>query len=409
MISEMRLRISTGFILIFILFLAGGIFEPQSAKANDYSFSDTASVAKIPFDLYFNLIFLQVKVDTSGPLWFMLDSGFEGSVINSTTADKLGLKISGQHQENAPGGELDVAYIDSLAFHLPGVDIMGQRVMAIPLDPLQPILGRRIDGILGHDYFNRFIIEIDYANEIITLSDPKTFTYSGSDTAVPILIENNEPFLYAYLESESHPPVKAKLKIDTGSADALGLNGSFIKAENLIEPDEKKIPAPGAAVGGYTKNYIARLKSMKVGNIIVENPVIGYSEDTTHAGDAGTIGGELFRRFKMTFDYSRQKIYIEKNAAFFELYEYDMSGIFPIATGPDFKIIQIQSVAENSPASDAGLKPDDLIKTVDDKPAANYSIAEIRKMFKIDGKSIELGIERDGKPFEAKLKLRRLI
>ena len=410
MISEMKSGLLTGLILmlIFAIFL-GGIMGLQQAKASDFSFSDTSNASQIPFDLYLNLIFFQAEINSSGPLWFMLDSGFEGSAINSTTAQELGLDIQGQHQENAPGGEIDVAYVDSLAFHLPGEDITGRRVMAIPLDPLEPILGRPIDGILGHDYFNRFVIEIDYANEVITLSNPEAFNYSGQGITVPITIENNEPFLYAYLESESHPPVKAKLKIDTGSSDALGLNGSFVKAENLIGSIDKKIPAPGVGVGGYTKNYITRLKSMRLGDITIKNPVVGYSEDTTRVGDAGTIGGELFRRFTMTFDYSRQMIYLEKNAAFSELYDYDMSGIFPIATGPDFTIIQIQSVAENSPASETGLKSEDIIKKVDDKPAANYSIADIRKMFKIDGKSIDLGIERDGKPFEMKLKLRRLI
>jgi membrane-associated protease RseP (regulator of RpoE activity) len=203
--------------------------------------------------------------------------------------------------------------------------------------------------------------------------------------------------------------VKAKLKIDTGSADALGLNRFFVNAENLIGPADKKIPAPGVAVGGYTKNYITRLKSVKVGNITIENPVIGYSEDTTRVGDAGTIGGEFFRRFKVIFDYSHQRIYLEKNAAFSDPYEYDMSGIFPIAVGLDLKVKQIQSVSENSPASDAGLKPDDIITLINDKPASDYSIAEIRQMFKTDGKSFRLQIERNGKPVQVDLKLRRLI
>jgi hypothetical protein len=394
--------------LILILLLVG-IINSGPVAAKDYSFTDTTQIARVPFDLYFNLIFLQAHVDSSGPLWFMLDSGFEGSAINSSTAEKLGLKITGEHRENAPGGEIDVAYIDSLTFHLPRVDIANQRVMAIPLDPMAPIVGRQIDGILGYDYFNRFVVKIDYAQTTITLSDPEKFVYSGQGTAIPVELVNNEPFLYAYLESQSHPPVKARLKIDTGSSDLLGLNGSYVKAENLFDDTDKKIPAQGAAVGGYTKNYVTRLKSLRIGDITIENGVVGYSDDTTRGGDAVTIAGELFRRFTMTFDFSRQVVYLEKNAAFSEPYEYDMSGIFPIAEGSDFRNIKIQSVNENSPASEAGLAPGDIVLKIDNKSAGDYSIAQIRRMFEIDGKSYRLVIERDGKPMQVELKLRRMI
>ena len=104
-----------------------------------------------------------------------------------------------------------------------------------------------------------------------------------------------------------------------------------------------------------------------------------------------------------------QVIYLEKNDRFNEPYEYDMSGIFPVAEGPDFKTIKVQYVAENSPASEAGLLQNDIIIKLDGKPTSDYSIADLRQTLKIDGKIIHLEIERAGKVFPIELTLRKLI
>ncbi len=389
--------------------MGGNVDTWAYENVDDFCFTGPDSIATIRFDLYFNLIFLQLQIDNSEPLWFMLDSGFEESVINTTTADKLGLRVSGAHTEKAPGGDVEIAYIDSLTFRFPGVDITNQRAAAIALDGLVPVLGRPIDGILGHDYFARFVVEIDYANQNIIFHDPRNYSISEGWTRVPVTIENNEPFLYATLESEGHSPVKAKLKIDTGGADFLGFNGSFVKAENLFKPDQAKIPAQGAALGGYTKNYATRLKRFSIDNIVIENPVVGFSEDTLRGGDAGTIGGEFLKRFDLVFDYSRGEVHLRKKRHFNEPNEYDMSGIFPVAEPPDFKTIKVLGITENTPASEAGILPEDIITEIDGKAAGDYTIAEIRQLFMQDGKAYRLTIKRGEKVIEVTLILRRLI
>jgi len=41
----------------------------------------------------------------------------------------------------------------------------------------------------------------------------------------------------------------------------------------------------------------------------------------------GPIGNEILRRFKVTIDYSRQRMMLEPNAHFSDPFENDMSGI----------------------------------------------------------------------------------
>lgn len=396
-------------IIILLMVIIQGVPARGQTQPPDYHFADSTMIARFPFDLYLNLIFIGARINDSDSLWLCLDSGAEGTIINSTVIRNLGVIAEGEHREDAPGGDVNVSFADSLDFHFPGVDVVNQRVMVIPLDDLEPVIGRRFDGILGHDYFERFIIDIDYGQRIITFLDTTGYNYSGPGTVVPVIIENREPFLFGYLESQDHPPVRAKLKLDTGSMDVLGLNGFFVKGERLFGPSQKSIPIPGVGLGGHTKNYVTRLKNLQVGDIVVENAVVGFSDDTSHSDNAGTIAGELFRRFRMIFDYTRNRVIMEKTERLSEPYEFDMSGIFPVAERPDFKTIRIVYVAENSPGSDAGIQKGDIILSIDGRPAGEFNIGQIRNMFKTADKTYRLEIERSMVKSQAILTTRRLI
>jgi hypothetical protein len=404
-----------GYAFLIITLLIGPVFSPSIksgilyAQQIDTDSSKPALISSVTFDLYFNLIFMQVHINGAGPFWVILDSGFENSVINQSTLEGNGWRASKTHNEAAPGGEIDVAYADSMNITLPGLALEKMKLMVIPLDGLQPVLGHAIDGILGHDFFNRYTLVIDYQAEMIDIYDPTRYRFAGGGQVIPIIIENNEPFLMATLESGDRPTVRARLKIDTGSADFIGLNGSFVTHEDLFEPNHKKIPALGAAIGGATENYVTRLAGFRLGDILIQDPVIGYSVDTLKGGDAGTIGGEFLKRFTVTFDYTRHRLILKKNELFAKPYEYDMSGIFPIAEPPDFKTINIAYIAANTPASDAGLLAGDEIISIDGKRAGDYSIPQLREIFKTADRSIRLEIRRGNEKLAVELRTKKLI
>jgi hypothetical protein len=410
----MRFTIKTSAFLISFLFI-GFLFSPSinggslCAQQINADSSKPALISSIPFDLYFNLIFLQVHINGAGPFWMILDSGFEGSGINKSTLDANGWRATEPHNEAAPGGEIEVAFADSMNITLPGLALNNIKLMVISLDGLLPVIGHAIDGILGHDFFSRYTLVIDYHAERIEVFDAVRYRFAGGGQVTPVLIENNEAFIIATLESGDRSAVRAKLKIDTGSADFIGLNGSFVAHEDLFEPNHKKIPAPGAAVGGATENYVTRLAGFRLGDILIQDPVIGYSVDTLRGGDAGTIGGEFLRRFAVTFDYARHRLILKKNALFSNPCEYDMSGIFPVAEPPDFKIIKIASVGAATPASEAGLLVGDEIISIDGKPAVDYSIPQVREIFKAPGKSIRIEIQRGNEKLTVELKTKKLI
>ncbi|HEX8686622.1 MAG TPA: retropepsin-like aspartic protease, partial [Pyrinomonadaceae bacterium] len=62
------------------------------AAAPEFSFDSGGAAAKIPFELYANIPFVRARVNNSPPLWFMLDTGASGSLIDARRARRLGLK-----------------------------------------------------------------------------------------------------------------------------------------------------------------------------------------------------------------------------------------------------------------------------------------------------------------------------
>jgi hypothetical protein len=363
----------------------------------------------IPFELYMNLIFLQVRVNHSKMLWFNLDTGLEISIFDSEQAKGLGLELFDKSSISVPGGIIELAFTNNVSLNLAGIELLNQRMQTLPLTVFAPVLGRPIHGILGHDFFKRFVVEIDYTRQVINLYDPTNYQYSGDGEIVHVTIENDEPFIQAKIIPADHAPVEAKLKVDTGSTDALGLNGSFIQDMQLVNSKQKVLPQPGVALGGITENYVTRIGDLQIGNLLIENPIVGYSKDLSRTGDAGTIGGEIFHRFRVIFDYSHEQLILEKNSSFNEPYTYDSSGLFLVAEGSNFELPKVLRVIENTPATTAGLREGDIILQIDHQPAKKLTLDQIRQLFKQDGQTYLLTIERNGKTSNLTITLRELI
>jgi hypothetical protein len=48
--------------------------------------------------------------------------------------------------------------------------------------------GFEFDGIIGYDFLNQFVIEIDYLNKFMNLYNPRAYAYAGKEKAIPRLL-----------------------------------------------------------------------------------------------------------------------------------------------------------------------------------------------------------------------------
>ena len=369
----------------------------------------------VAFELYQNLVFLPVRLKGSEPSTFLLDTGASVSFLNQALAHSLGLEVKHQRESNIGTGEAStrMGFAKDLAFGVSGVDIPAKHVGVVQLADLESTLGRTINGILGADLFKSYVVTIDYAARKVTLEDPKHYAYHGNGDLIPLRLSGDRPFVRATVTPVRSDPIEGLFVIDTGDDSTLGLHTPFVEKYRLRSSNQKMIPHLSHGMSGESRNWRGRVASLKLGTFTIDHPVATFAE-ATKGSEAdrsydGVLGGEILRRFKVTFDYSRRQMILEPNEAFSEAYEFDMSGVSLVTQGSDFKTIGVRHVLADSPASEAGLKEGDTLETIDEKPAASLGLEQIEHMFKKDGREYVLGVTRGDAQIQVRMKIRRLI
>ena len=80
--------------------------------------SSDSALAKIPFKLVNNHIYLNLKINNSGPLWFVLDTGAPG-IIDLKQATKLKLELYAPQKASGVGNaSQDVSLTKNISFQL---------------------------------------------------------------------------------------------------------------------------------------------------------------------------------------------------------------------------------------------------------------------------------------------------
>ena len=123
-----------------------GVLLPQ--------FSAQAKVpGEIPFQYRDGLIWLKVDVaGKSEPLNFLLDSGAGVSAIDLQTARSLGVQLGNRQNVQGVNGQGFAYRVNDLQAVSGGI-VLPKSVLAIDLRALSDCCDRRVDGILGVDFF----------------------------------------------------------------------------------------------------------------------------------------------------------------------------------------------------------------------------------------------------------------
>jgi hypothetical protein len=377
-----------------------------------------AKAASIPIEVAGeNYVFIKARVNGSGPLTFILDSGAgSGLVLYFKAAQTLGLKREGKGKGGGSGeGTFETSSIRGASLSFPEVEMTNQTFVVFPPEKTPPAFDRVVDGVIGYTLFSRFVVEVDYQSRVVNLYEPKAYQYTGSGESIAIRILSNLPFARARIPIEGRKPLEGEFMVDMGAGRfTVILNTPLVESNSLLAVAQKTITEPGAGgVGGDVKLLVGRLPRLQLGSFTLANPVVHFAQDRKGAlassEFSGVIGGELLRRFKVIFDYAHKRMILEPNGSLAEPFEYDMSGIRLRAEGEDFKTLRVQRVVENSPATEAGVREGDLISAIDGKPTAQFSLSQINHMFKQEGKEYLLGVIRGEEKKQIKLELRRLV
>jgi PDZ domain-containing protein len=336
--------------------------------------------------------------------WLILDTGARYTILDAAAASRLGGK-------SIHGGSLgERAFMERL--HLPGFELRHYQVDVGSFQSFSEVKGRRIDGALGSDVLDRFVVEIDYVAHTLRLFDRTIYHHSGSGIVVPFTTDRwGRPIVHAVLVVPPKRRIHARLGLDTGGSRlCLLLNTPFVARAELDPVAGRRIDTPlGSSLGGWLWGALARLDQVRVARFVVDSPTAGlgrHLEDFLADSEPdGWIGNRTLFGTKTIIDYAHHRIIIEPQGTAPRACVADASGL-ELEMSSDFRQVLVFHVMDHTPAWDADVHPGDEILAVDGRPTGERSLAEIRTELRGAGTTSVLLLRRGSDTVHATLHLR---
>ena len=374
------------------------------------------AAVSVPIELVNRHVVLNISVNKSRRLSFVLDTGANLAIIRMDVAKELGLSLEGTVNTGGAGpGTQTGSRVKNATWSLVGHDAFVQPVaLALPLTRLSSALGRDIDGIVGGEFIKQFVLELDYQARTMTLHDRATFEYGGRGETLPLeFTPDNHPVLKARVTPRGGEPLERRFLLDIGSGGALVLHSPFVVEQHLLDEQSKTVRAIGAAgAGGSSIGRIGRVTALQIGSFTISDPLTLFSEDKAgafaNASLAGNIGHQIASRFRLFLDYGRKRLILEPSATLADPFDRAFSGISLRAEGTDYRTFRVHEVLEQSPATEAGILQGDIIVSIDGRPAENFTLSSINEMLEKPG-SYVLTIRRLQETITVTLTPRKLV
>ena len=257
--------------------------------------------------------------------------------------------------------------------------------------------------------------KVDYQNQRIGLLDAANFDYQGGGEVVAMEIEGSTPFIEATIRGYGRKPTTGRFLVDSGSSGSISISGPFAAKIKLASSMPKTVLSKGKfGVGGEVTSLVGRLQSLQIGNLVFQDLIADIAQDQKGVGadknKAGIIGGEVFSRCVVYFDYPGNRLILEPQPGFDEHFGWNNSGLTVESGGRgNFHRLTIARVIADSPGDLAGLKERDLLLEIDGKSADHWDIDRLKELFHGPVRAVKLLVLRDGKELQLSIQLKEII
>ena len=281
-----------------------------------------------------------------------------------------------------------------------------------PILKLTDINGENIAGIIGNDFVKNQLLAID--NERLTLRIDTVINQNNYESIIPFEYIGGRIYFNVDLKLAENKTITAKLLMDLGCSDAIILNSPYfttLREKNILP---KRIVdytiLYGGALGGNINGGDFRVISVKLGDDIIDNPIISFSKDTLGAFSKtnydGLLGNEILDRYNYAIDYRNQKLYLTKNSKSKKPFKSTLTGFYAMKTKNNAIVM---SIYYQSDAYKNGIQLGDTIISINDKMVQNLTDKKFYDELTDEGKKVKLTVLRGNKQSDFTFELKHLL
>ncbi len=349
------------------------IFQPRRADVRDFRFPAGEQCVVIPFRYELNHIFVDVRLDDR-VYTFAVDTGAGKTVIDAAIAAAQGWESQGELMASGVSGSQAVSLVQLPELSVGEITMNSQTIVAMDFKELRRGLPA-MDGILGMDFLNRFIVGLDYVKREMSVYDRKDYRYEGNGAALKL------DGIAVELEFDD---LRGRFHIDTG-ASGVSIFSQFLNKNNKHFAKERMPTSARIAGIGNTKLnfYQARGHSLKIADFTLRDFPIEITEigigAFAHDDLAGNIGNLIWKRFLCLFDFSANMLYLEANSNYDEAFKTQRAGLGVEIRDGEFRI---SWVLTHSPAAQAGFSVGEVVQKINDRDSNELTIDSIVKLLR---------------------------
>jgi hypothetical protein len=280
-------RIRLCLVMVFLV----ALLEVQAAPT---------TLEEFPFEFREGLLWIEVNIPQSQqPLNFLVDTGSGVSVINLTTAKRIGLKLGKQVVVHGVQTTLTGYWQEKMSAKVGNIQLPSE-YLAVDLEKLSSSCQTSVDGLIGADFFRGRVVQIDFDENRIRLLKPEK----------GIKPEGTQPLQFrpcgmrVLISVNGHKPQWVRL--DTGCAKALHWVSSDVRPDQCTRQ---------IAIGLAEISILQTETNVRIGEHEFQKVQTGLHERAIFPGEAGLLGNGLLSRFStVTIDAPRGRLILHRSS-----------------------------------------------------------------------------------------------
>ena len=196
--------------------------------------------------------------------------------------------------------------------------------------------------------------------------------------------------------------------IDSGASHAMSV---FASTDPRIHvPSNALYTFIGLGLNGEIYGSISRITELDIGKIPLNEPLVTYPDESGYKialeniDRNGSLGADILKRFRVTFDYLKGEMILKPNGNYKNPFKYNLSGMEVITPLPGLPFFQITKIRQDSPASQAGLQEGDQIVSINGHMSTDLSLGYLVEIFQSKpGRKVNVGYQRGELTMETKI------